>query len=202
MIKSHLILATAWTAFCILHSVLAAGNVKRYMRKKMGKHFSLYRLFYTSFALLSFAAIIIYEIRMATFYLFIPLPPVLLAGLACCFAGAMVMVRCMYKYFLRLSGLHTALGNHDEKVLFTDGLNQYVRHPLYAGTLLFIWGAFLAMPYGSLFVSNVILTAYTLVGIRLEEKKLAQEFGEAYTSYRKKVPMIIPTFGRQLPVRV
>lgn len=202
MIKSHLILAIAWMAFCILHSILAAGKVKRYLEKKMGKYFFMYRLFYTSFAFLSFAAIIIYEVSMATVYLFIPIPPVLLAGLACCFAGAMMMIRCMYKYFLRFTGLHSAFGNHDEKVLFTDGLNQYVRHPLYAGTLLFIWGAFLATPYGSLFVSNIIITAYTLVGIRFEEKKLAQEFGEAYTSYRKKVPMIIPTFGRQLPVGV
>lgn len=202
MIESHLILALAWIAFCILHSVLAAAGVKQYMEKQLGRYFFMYRLCYTSFALFSFAAIIIYEACMATFYLFIPIPLVLPAGLACCFAGAMIMARCMYKYFLRFTGLRTAFGNHDEKVLFTDGLNRYVRHPLYAGTLLFIWGAFIAMPYASLFVSNCILTVYTLVGIRFEEKKLVQEFGAAYTNYKKKVPMIIPTFGTQLPARL
>jgi protein-S-isoprenylcysteine O-methyltransferase Ste14 len=36
------------------------------------------------------------------------------------------------------------------------------------------------------------LTLYTLIGSRFEERKLIQEFGQAYIDYRKVTPWIIP----------
>jgi len=37
-----------------------------------------------------------------------------------------------------------------------------------------------------------VLTAYIIIGTRLEEKKLVLEFGESYTKYQHEVPMLIP----------
>jgi protein-S-isoprenylcysteine O-methyltransferase Ste14 len=43
-----------------------------------------------------------------------------------------------------------------------------------------------------LFIADLIITIYTLIGLRFEEKKLEKEFGLAYEIYKQKVPMIIP----------
>ena len=39
-----------------------------------------------------------------------------------------------------------------------------------------------------------IITIYTLIGLKWEEKKLEREFGEAYRMYKQQVPMIFPRF--------
>ena len=76
----------------------------------------------------------------------------------------------------------------------TTGIHNYVRHPLYAGTFLFIWGLLLLLPYWSLLIADSIITLYTLIGIRFEENKLVREFGKPYEEYQNEVPMIIPRF--------
>jgi protein-S-isoprenylcysteine O-methyltransferase Ste14 len=38
----------------------------------------------------------------------------------------------------------------------------------------------------------LVLTLYTIWGARLEEKKLAAQFGETYVAYKKRVPMLLP----------
>jgi protein-S-isoprenylcysteine O-methyltransferase Ste14 len=40
------------------------------------------------------------------------------------------------------------------------------------------------------------LTAYILIGIVFEERKLLREFGDDYRNYRSVTPMLIP--GRRL----
>jgi protein-S-isoprenylcysteine O-methyltransferase Ste14 len=52
-------------------------------------------------------------------------------------------------------------------------------------------------PVLSLFVSNIVITLYTLIGIRFEEKKLVQEFGPAYEKYKEQVPKLIPALKRK-----
>ena len=72
------------------------------------------------------------------------------------------------------------------------GVHRIVRHPLYAGTFIFIWGLLIVYPYLSLFITDAIITIYTLIGLKFEEKKMEREFGDAYKSYQQSVPMIIP----------
>lgn len=110
-----------------------------------------------------------------------------------CF-GLLIMALCIEKYFGRLSGLKTLFVDevHTGNQLIVTGMHRYVRHPLYTGTFLFIWGLFIFIPYTSLLISNFIITVYTLIGIRWEEEKLIQEFGDSYKIYQKKVPKLIP----------
>jgi protein-S-isoprenylcysteine O-methyltransferase Ste14 len=72
----------------------------------------------------------------------------------------------------------------------TPGPYRLVRHPLYVGWLLAFW----ATPTMGLahLVFALGMTAYILVAIRLEERNLAQFYGEFYQSYRQRVPMLIP----------
>lgn len=98
------------------------------------------------------------------------------------------------KYFKLLSGVRTLYEANPSKELKLDGIHHYVRHPLYLGTLLFIWGLVFVFPMLSNLIAVIIITGYVLIGIRLEEKKLLDEFGSAYRDYISRVPKLIPGF--------
>jgi protein-S-isoprenylcysteine O-methyltransferase Ste14 len=184
VVKQHIVLAVLWIIFGVLHSLLASVRVKQWLAKKSSTFFKY------------FAAVLIYQLRIFSPYVFSPTAASYGAGILVGGTGFLVMGICIKKYFKNLSGLKTIFideiksGNR----LIIAGIHRHVRHPLYAGTFLFIWGLFIFMPYSSLLISNFIITVYTLIGIRFEEQKLAREFGQPYQEYQKRVPMIIPSF--------
>ena len=102
------------------------------------------------------------------------------------------MIICIQKYFISLSGFRSLIYEKSSDTLMINGIHRYIRHPLYLGTFLFIWGLFLIQPYLSLLVANIVITVYTLIGIVFEEDKLVEEFGEQYTQYKKNVPKLFP----------
>jgi len=106
--------------------------------------------------------------------------------------GLVIMGICVRKYFYELSGLQAFQKREFRMTLQQKGLHKYVRHPLYFGTLLFIWGLFVIFPFLNNLIACVVITGYTLIGIELEEKKLQMEFGDEYDEYAKRVPKLIP----------
>lgn len=190
--KAHILLALAWILFCVLHSVLASGKFKRWVQAFNGKLLKAYRVWYTIFALLGFAAIIIFQVSITSPYLFLPGLATRITGMLVALPGILIMLSAIYKYFLRLSGMYWLLHNDTKNVLQRSGIHQYIRHPLYLGTFLFIWGLLIFSPTLALLIANIIITIYTLYGIRFEEEKLVVEFGIEYKKYQQEVPMIIP----------
>lgn len=73
---------------------------------------------------------------------------------------------------------------------------RFVRHPLMTGFVLAFW-IVPTMSVGHL-VLSIGLTAYILVGTRIEERDLVRLFGERYRRYRERVPMLFPRPGRTL----
>ena len=69
-------------------------------------------------------------------------------------------------------------------------LYKYIRHPLVLGIIVGSWVT-PRMTMGHLLLA-VTFTAYILVGIQFEEHDLVHFFGENYTNYRRRVPMLIP----------
>lgn len=74
--------------------------------------------------------------------------------------------------------------------LVLHGPYRWVRHPLYMSSLLMIWS------YSDLTLDrllfNLLFTAWVIVATLLEERNLVAAFGEAYRSYQREVPMLIP----------
>ncbi len=108
--------------------------------------------------------------------------------------GLIIMFISIKKYFLLLSGIRSLYEAAPPAELKVEGIHRFVRHPLYSGTILFVWGLFFIFPMLNNLIAVVLLTAYVLIGIRFEEKKLLQEFGKRYYDYMKRVPMLIPNF--------
>jgi len=70
----------------------------------------------------------------------------------------------------------------------------HVRHPMMLGLLLAFWAA-PTMTWGhALFAAG--MTAYIAIGIALEDRGLARNFGADYERYRRDVPAIIPRLYR------
>lgn len=72
----------------------------------------------------------------------------------------------------------------------TPALYKFVRHPVYLGFIVSFWAA-PRMTAGHLLFA-VATTAYTLIGIQLEERDLVRAYGQTYKDYRRQVSMLLP----------
>ena len=193
MIKEHILLAVFWILYGVLHSLFADTGVKTWLSRRMGRLAVHYRLIYTLFAFITLVAVLLYQVRMTSPLLYTGFPALKIIGAFISLAGLSLMLFCIRKYFMSLSGLRTLVQPEKAgaELMITD-IHQYVRHPLYLGTFTFIWGLWMVFPYLSLLIANVIVTIYTLIGINLEERKLEELFGDSYRVYKQKVPRILP----------
>jgi protein-S-isoprenylcysteine O-methyltransferase Ste14 len=195
MIINHIILAILWILYCILHSLFASLWFKNKLALKMGRHYRHFRLLYTLFALLAMVAIFYFQlIVINSFRLYKPNILTWITGSILATGGLILMSVCIGKYFVNLSGIKSLVKENVSSQLIVTGVHRYVRHPLYLGTFVFIWGLFILQPYLSLLVANTVITLYTLYAIRLEEDKLIEEFGRSYRDYQASVPPILPFF--------
>lgn len=78
-------------------------------------------------------------------------------------------------------------------------LYSRVRHPLYVGWMIAFW-ATPTMTAAHLVFAG-LMTAYMLAAIPFEERDLVRFFGDTYAEYRRRVPALIPRFGRSSPAK-
>lgn len=74
--------------------------------------------------------------------------------------------------------------------LFIVGPYRYIRHPLMACLLAFLWFQPVMTP--TLAVLSGGLTLAIAVGVTLEERDLVRRFGDVYRDYRRRVPALVP----------
>jgi methanethiol S-methyltransferase len=75
----------------------------------------------------------------------------------------------------------------------TPMLYRMIRHPLYLGWMIAFWVT-PTMSAGHLLLA-MFLTGYMLIAIPIEERDLADAYGEPYEQYRRRVPALIPRPG-------
>jgi methanethiol S-methyltransferase len=192
--KEHFILAVMWIAYCALHSFLAHIKVKRVIKGIIRSWYKYYRFSYVIFSFAGLFFLIWYHLNVPVIEVFRAGTILNIIGVILGFSGLLLMLVCIRKYFMSLSGLRSLLYNEAKGELMITGIHSYVRHPLYLATFAFIWGVFILIPQFSVLIVNTIITFYTLIGIYLEEEKLEAEFGEKYNQYRQKVPGLWPSW--------
>jgi protein-S-isoprenylcysteine O-methyltransferase Ste14 len=74
--------------------------------------------------------------------------------------------------------------------LLIVGPYRWVRHPLMACLLVFLWCHPVMPPTLALLSGG--LTVYILLALLLEERDLTARFGAAYRAYRQRVPLLVP----------
>jgi protein-S-isoprenylcysteine O-methyltransferase Ste14 len=76
--------------------------------------------------------------------------------------------------------------------LVRTGPYSIVRHPIYTGLLVAFAGTALVIGAFWALLALFILLIVLWMKIRLEEKVLAEEFGESYIQYKKEVKALVP----------
>jgi len=200
MVLDPLIMLLSVGAYGAVHSLLALLSVKRRARACFGPRADrLYRLTYNLFAIVSFLpvlAVLAWQPGVVLYRISLPWAAATVAGQAAALCLlAIGLVQTDVWSFLGLRQL-TDAGETPPR-LVANGLYRRVRHPLYTAGLLFIW--LTPLMTTSVLVINLALTAYIIVGSRLEERRLMAEFGQAYADYRAVVPGLIPRPPRISP---
>lgn len=175
--------------------MLAADSVKAPL--PLGRY---YRLSYNGFALLHIGVVWWLGRQWLVGAPPLGIPPVAsLIGDGVTVLGIVVIAIALLGYdrgrFLGTTQIRSPEDDADEE-LKTAGLLRYVRHPLYSGVFLVLWGH--AQTEFSL-ATAVWGSIYLLIGAMYEERRLADRYGEAYAAYRERVPAFIPWRGRARP---
>jgi methanethiol S-methyltransferase len=190
----HWLLILLWILYYVLHSLLAATSVKLFFKKAFGRYFRYYRLGYSVFVTITLALLLWYQYSFDSPVLIRSTLLKYFSSIFLCLPGIIIMFISIKKYFMLLSGVRSIFQPVPPSELKVEGIHRFVRHPLYSGTILFVWGLFFVFPMLSNLIAVVLLTLYVLIGIGFEEKKLLNEFGKKYEEYILKVPMLIPDF--------
>jgi len=197
-LAAHAIYGAAWLSFAFGHSLLAGGSVKRRLQSWLGAG---YRLAYNVLAGLHLTLLVVLGAVLFGTELDFD-RPWLLVGCQWLLvvAGITVMSAGMVTYdlgrFIGISQWRTARAGGalaEDEPLRLEGPHRWVRHPVYAGAHLFMWGGAI----NELGLTTAVwVSLYLLVGMMLEERRLIALYGEAYRVYRAAVPALIPWKGR------
>ena len=182
-----------WAVYFFLHSLLIATSVKSKILSATGWSIKNYRLIYSVFSTVGLLPIFYFLATTPSSFLLQKNEMLQFISLALCTWGIIVIKLTFKNYSLReFLGLKSMSGSKFIK----SGLLQYVRHPLYSGTILLFLGFWFFIPNLLNLVSIVCVFAYLFIGIRLEEKKLIEEFGEDYERFKEEVPAVFPDLKR------
>lgn len=185
----HIYLAGAWMVYFFLHSYLASSRVKHSLRKHWPPLTRVYRLIYVAVSTFGLAGIGWLISRIPARFVFASSLAVQVTGIILLLTGVLLVIQSFRQYsFTGFIGLRT--DEHD--TLQTTGLLNYIRHPIYAGTILAVLGYIAMSPKSTVVVSALCIFSYLPIGIYLEEKKLIALYGEVYRHYRKRVPAVLP----------
>lgn len=176
-----------------VHSFTASLGVKEWARRMLGETgMRFYRLAYNIFSVISFVPILWLMAVLPDRVLYrIPAPWIYLSLAGQLAAVVVLVIGVLQTGLLSFVGLRQLIeGDEYSSALATRGLYRWIRHPLYTAGLLFIW--LTPVMSQNTLVVVIAATLYIIVGALFEERKLAREFGAAYTEYKAVTPMLIP----------
>jgi protein-S-isoprenylcysteine O-methyltransferase Ste14 len=184
---------TAVALWGALHSTLASPPLKAFVHDRLGPRADRwYRVMYNISAGLTFLPVLaVLALDPGKLLYRAPWPWAALLVLGQLGAGMLLVVGLLHTDVWHFIGLRQFGEAQDsQRQLVVTGLYRWVRHPLYTAGLLFLW--LTPLMTSSLLALNIGLTAYILIGLRFEERRLVSEFGMAYEAYRRRVPALLP----------
>ena len=193
---AYVILAILWVLWCALHSALISSRMTEYVKARFPKSHRYYRILYNVVSVLTLIPVILYSmtisgpliIRYEGSGRIIQISLFLIAHIFF-IAGAKAYDIPQFLGFRQIRGANTCSVLTDDCTLDTSGILGVVRHPWYTGVMIIIWARSLDLAGLG---TNLMLTAYLIVGTYLEERKLVAQFGQQYVDYQRRVSKFVP----------
>lgn len=192
--KNLILIALAWAAYAALHSLLASVAVKAWVARRWPDLMPGYRLGFNVFAAVALLPVLwlVYGTENQWLWRWSGAWAWLANSLAAAAIAGFIVTARAYDMdeFLGLRQWRQGDGSTDDREGFTISfLHRFVRHPWYFLGLVLVWTRDMN---GPLLVSALAITAYFVIGSRLEERKLIALHGDAYRSYLARVPGLMP----------
>ena len=182
-------IALSWTAFYGLHSLLLLDGVRLRIMGAFSLERRQYRLAYNVISAITLLIAFWVTWKVPSTPLFDQNGFIRVIGLFGMLSGAWLAKRAFRSYsFPEFMGLH----EETQMPLNIQGMNRYMRHPLYTASLMVFWSAVLFFATMTMLLIALITTVYVQVGYRLEEKRMVRHFGKTYEEYQKQVPPLFP----------
>ncbi|MGB7548442.1 MAG: methyltransferase [Terracidiphilus sp.] len=87
----------------------------------------------------------------------------------------------------------TNLGFENTTKLVTVGAYRFIRHPLYASLLAFVWCAYLKDPFAAANIAMALAaTGFLMATAAAEERENVARFGAEYVAYMKRTRRFVP----------
>jgi protein-S-isoprenylcysteine O-methyltransferase Ste14 len=187
IVEKYGLLVFAWLAFGFLHSLLSSKTIKL----RLGLSDLSYRRLFNLQSLVLLLAILFYGGTIEPTYFLEDAKANKAIGLMCATFGYLLL-----KLAFKEMSVAAFLGFKKEEStqLITTGIYARVRHPLYTATILIMMGFLIFSPSYANIVHSICVLSYVIIGALFEERRLERLFGNAYTSYKKNVPFLIPSF--------
>lgn len=184
------------SVYAFIHSVLASHSAKRWVEEKVGAaiYQRYYRLFFSLQAFVLFLPVLAFVFLLPDQVIYrIPRPWVWLTIIIQLGAVYLLLNSIFQTGALRFTGFAQALNIKEANQnlpLIEKGLYRYVRHPIYTCMFVIMW--LMPIMTWNVLAVGIGVSVYNVIGAKLEERKLAQEFGQDYLAYKKKTPFLIP----------
>ncbi len=191
---AYFIIISVFLSYFILHSIVASITMKQWMATHYPAIMPWYRLIFNALAiLLSFPLLAV--------MLFFPGEPLWAwHGIAFYLSNILALMALIaFFYSLKYYDLAEFWGTRqlkeknqtveDQENFHISPFHRYVRHPWYFFSLVIIWTRDVSTI--QLLVYSLV-TAYFIIGSKLEERKLVSYHGEIYKKYQQKVAGVIP----------
>jgi protein-S-isoprenylcysteine O-methyltransferase Ste14 len=207
MTQGFWIILAATAVYGIVHSFLATHAVKNFVARLFGKGFfaRFYRFMFSLFGGITLLPILALMVLLPDELIYlIPSPWVILTGAIQLVAGGCFMAALVQTGFTDFLGLRRVLLDEQAAIesleldeLVVTGMYRWVRHPLYFFGLVVMW-LMPVMTWNTLALF-IGATGYMLIGSWFEERRLIEQFGDAYRRYQRRTPWMLPRIWEKLP---
>ena len=190
----YLIVGGVFLAYFVLHSLIASIMMKQWVAKHWPKVMPFYRLAF------NILAVVLSLPLLMVMYLFPGEPLWQWQGIGFYLTSAIAMLAVIgFFYSLKYYDIAEFLGTrqlkehimsvHDQENFHISPMHRYVRHPWYFIALVLIWTRDVSTVQ---LLVYLLVTAYFIIGSRMEERKLIAYHGDVYRKYQKKVAGVVP----------
>lgn len=194
------LLAACWLAYFALHSWLASLTFKRWVAARWPGFMPAYRLAFNLLALLLLAPILLFTYALPGPWLWRwegawgllanGFTLLALVGVAASSRGYDMAEFIGWRQWR--GQIKTA---EDQEGFRISTFHRFVRHPWYFCALILVWSRDMNP---AILLSSVMLSAYFVIGSRLEERKLVALHGNLYRRYMRHVAGLFPLPGKTL----